>query len=439
MKYIQFSKLILIILIITQVNNLTPVFSQEITLEQIKTNLLNNPPNTGDSTVRDQTIIALDNILKEDSSRTSQSVFDFYTFMMEKVEMELQDKVEQGAVIWMMYNDGFIIKTPQVIFAFDLVEGYSGWSMHLPSEIIKQIKVLFISHQHGDHYNKSVADTVMAYGGYVVVPSEDSYMGNVPMATGDSLTILGLQIKAHYGLHSVPVRIFEINCPDGLTFLHTGDNQTSETLPDVSSLEVLLLNAWVNESGSSTAIVGMRNSISRLNPKIMIPGHIQDLGHDYTPGDPTSRVPYEWALSVDDVPITAKLRVMVWGERYYIQPEEIDPIIINKETELVPDKFKLYQNFPNPFNRSTYISYFIARAAHVNLIVYDILGQKIRILVDKCQKAGDYTVSFDARDLASGIYLYKLQVGDPSKNSPTYRSGQAGQGFVLTKKMLLMR
>ncbi len=340
-----------------------PLFAQRLSLDQIRNNLLNNPPNTGDLAIREETILALDDILKDDSSRTAQSVIDFYDFMMEKVNTELQDPVSAGASIWIMYNRGFVIKTPQVVFAFDLVH---GWISALPAELIRQIEVLFISHKHMDHYHRSVADTVTAYGGYVVVPSEDSYMGNVPMAAGDGLTISGLRIKAHYGLHSVPVRIYEVTTPNGLKLLHTGDNQTSVTLPDVDSLDVLLLNAWVNESGQTSAMAGMRNCIDRVNPTVMIPGHIQELHHDYVPGVSSSRVPYEWAFEVDDVPLTAEVQVMAWGEKYSVSGGAVG-ILKHDQNLSLPKSFALHQNHPNPFNSSTTIIIGLPQSAELKV------------------------------------------------------------------------
>ncbi|MFQ5823555.1 MAG: FlgD immunoglobulin-like domain containing protein [bacterium] len=403
------------------------VFTLGPALEQIKNNLLNNPPNTGDPTVREQTILALDNILKDDSSRSSQSVYNFYNLMMEKVNTELRDTVPEGAAIWMMYNHGFVIKTPQHVFAFDLVDGYHGWLTHLPSELIQQIEVLFISHEHGDHFDNSVASAVMANGGYVVVPSENSNMGNVPMAEGDSLTISGLHIKAHYGLHSVPIRIYEVTTPSGFKILHTGDNQTSATLPEVDSVDVLLLNAWVNDSGTGTAVVGMRNCINKLNPTVMIPGHIHELGHDYVPGNPTSRVPYEWAFEVDDEPITAEVRVMAWGERYFVA-EEIVGISKHDEDLSLPKSFVLHQNHPNPFNPTTTVRYDLPKAARVILRIYNLGGQEVKTLVDEVQSAGEKLVTWDARNrldqmVSSGVYIYSLQVDNERQ----------------TRKMLLVR
>jgi hypothetical protein len=224
--------------------------AQSVKVENIMNNLLSNPPNTGDPFVRKQNILALDSILIQDSARTANSVINLYAFMMEKVKTELESKVYKGASIWILYNDGFIVKTPEIIFAFDVVQGYSAWQTKLPSKLIDQIRVLFISHEHSDHADPFVINRVITNGGFVVVPSEVSNLGNVSMAVNDRCTLQGLRIKAYFGLHSVPSRIYEVICPNGLKLLHTGDNETSITLPEIENLDVLLLNAWVNESGT---------------------------------------------------------------------------------------------------------------------------------------------------------------------------------------------
>lgn len=90
-----------------------------------------------------------------------------------------------------------------------------------------------------------------------------------------------------------------------------------------------------------------------------------------------------------------------------------------------PSRFELKQNYPNPFNPSTTIRYNISKAEHVTLKVYNVLGQEVETLVDKEQQAGSHKVQFTigSRQLASGVYLYRLQAGS----------------FIQTKKMLLLK
>ena len=88
----------------------------------------------------------------------------------------------------------------------------------------------------------------------------------------------------------------------------------------------------------------------------------------------------------------------------------------------VPSGYSLAQNNPNPFNPNTDIRYQIPdvrSSIHTTLKIYNILGQEVRTLVDKVRVAGYYTVTWDGRDdrgieVASGVYLYRLQVGSYS-------------------------
>jgi len=85
--------------------------------------------------------------------------------------------------------------------------------------------------------------------------------------------------------------------------------------------------------------------------------------------------------------------------------------------------FELAQNYPNPFNPTTAIGYQLSAVSHVELTVFNMLGQKVRTLVDKKQEAGKYAVTFNAAGLASGIYFYRISFGD----------------FVQVRKMMLMK
>ncbi|KAA0259953.1 MAG: T9SS C-terminal target domain-containing protein, partial [Chlorobiota bacterium] len=90
-----------------------------------------------------------------------------------------------------------------------------------------------------------------------------------------------------------------------------------------------------------------------------------------------------------------------------------EPTDIN-DPELTPDRFALAQNYPNPFNPSTTIKYAIEKPGFVSLRIYDMLGREVANLVNQDQSAGVYTVKFDATQLASGIYFYKLESGSNS-------------------------
>ena len=94
----------------------------------------------------------------------------------------------------------------------------------------------------------------------------------------------------------------------------------------------------------------------------------------------------------------------------------------------LPKTFALYQNYPNPFNPTTVISYQLSAVSNVTLKVYDILGREVRTLVDEAQKMGRYEVEFDASQLPSGAYFYRLDA-----------VGNNGKTYSTVKKLLLMK
>jgi hypothetical protein len=82
------------------------------------------------------------------------------------------------------------------------------------------------------------------------------------------------------------------------------------------------------------------------------------------------------------------------------------------EIEELPGQFSLSQNFPNPFNASTNISFALSEPQNVVLNVYDLLGREVGTLIDERMPAGAHTTVFDASALSSGIYFYRLRAGD---------------------------
>lgn len=284
-------------------------------LSQIQATLLAQPPNDGDPVVRRETILALDAILKSDTASTSTAVKGFLISMLQKVMNELPDPVPAGgARVWQMYNDGYLVKTSSMVFAFDL--SAVSWGVVYPPSLASQIDVLLVSHMHADHYDGTTVSRVIAAGGEVIVPVENDSVGTIAMVPGDTLTVRGLDVVAYEGLHSIPVRIFEVTTPDGHTFVHTGDNQTPENLPTIDSVDVLMLNAWVKVSSSASPVDGMTSAIRTLVPRVTIPGHVHEMTHVYDPDNPASRVPYEWPLAVDTTAIPGSMCTMAWGELY---------------------------------------------------------------------------------------------------------------------------
>ena len=101
------------------------------------------------------------------------------------------------------------------------------------------------------------------------------------------------------------------------------------------------------------------------------------------------------------------------------------PFITNlpDNKEALPGKYELMQNYPNPFNPSTKIKFSISKAGMVTLKVFNILGKEIITLINEEKGVGIYETEFNARELSSGIYFYKIISGD----------------FISSKKMILLK
>lgn len=131
-------------------------------------------------------------------------------------------------------------------------------------------------------------------------------------------------------------------------------------------------------------------------------------------------VPYVNDIEYD--PYSNKIVAATYGRGVFIA-DPVAPLTSVTDNKQIPRKFELSQNYPNPFNPTTKIKYQIAESGFVSLKVYDALGKEVATLVKKNLVKGNYQVSFNAKSLASGIYIYTLKENNYSES----------------KKMLLMK
>jgi hypothetical protein len=88
---------------------------------------------------------------------------------------------------------------------------------------------------------------------------------------------------------------------------------------------------------------------------------------------------------------------------------------VGNEATLIPERFLLHQNYPNPVNPVTNIRYDLPHDKYVTIKVYDVLGKEVVTLVNENKEAGRYLVSFNAANFSSGIYFYTVNAGEFSQ------------------------
>jgi hypothetical protein len=153
-----------------------------------------------------------------------------------------------------------------------------------------------------------------------------------------------------------------------------------------------------------------------------------DLPNNFILGNGSTLAPRHYEWTDKDVP-AGKLyyrlkQVDLDGTITYYGPQMVQTTITTGLTENQgPLSFSLAQNWPNPFNPSTTISYQLPSSSGVRLVVYDLVGREVATLVNDVVPAGTHTVKFDGSNLASGTYVYRIEAGS----------------FVATRKLMLVK
>jgi hypothetical protein len=118
----------------------------------------------------------------------------------------------------------------------------------------------------------------------------------------------------------------------------------------------------------------------------------------------------EHGLYDDDLNLLqARYDTLVAEMSEFVYETLFNSIVAVESNENIPDKFVLYQNYPNPFNAETIISWQVPKSENVIINVYDVLGNEILNLYEGRSSTGNNRLSFNAGNLASGIYYYKIQ------------------------------
>lgn len=290
--------------------------------------------------------------------------------------------------------------------------------------------------QTGVDFTTSSIDTVYAaHSGTVGIIDEDTFAGKFIVLDG---MWKDEKINTYYGhlSKSLVTQGAEVSAGDAIAIAgSTGDTESSK-------LHFEVRYGW--HSGETEL------DNSRMNPELWVamentgiivgtvPNAANETRVDIDP-DPKPRPPYTtygWTLTYDFTSLKVGSDPF-YAENYVIgevkpgtytitsgsyvktvtvnagEITSVEGIVVtsNEEENSLASEIQLNQNYPNPFNPSTVISFSIPNNSFVNLAVYDMLGKQVALLKNQRMSAGTHDVSFNASNLSSGIYLYRLTAG----------------------------
>ena len=320
------------------------------------------PPQLPEPLERRLALRLIDGVAHEVYAPMRKPLQNFYHARMEAAIADIETtKVSEGAMIWKLYNCGFVIRTRSVTLAFDLYRGaestgqksLDGSEQRLPcpgfpisealaTRLAAQVDVLFSSHAHRDHMDRYIFEQMFAAGKPVL--GTEQMLKYVPDMEG-KLTLL--ERKAHvlqelpvkngevllkvvnYPGHQMGSRIcnnYLVVTPEGLSFAHNGDQindfeqkefqdfEWIDVVKEHHKVDVVMTNCWMNDP---------YRYVQGFDPQLVIMAHEIEMGHEAW-----DRMPY-WGdadfimstypqLMHSEYPVL----VMAWGERYRYHPQE---------------------------------------------------------------------------------------------------------------------
>ncbi len=240
---------------------------------------------------------------------------------------------------------------------------------------------------------------------------------------GDETTWLWTVIAGAGVMEQEAEEAFEVNLVRGAAFILVEPTELEFQLPEGESGQqsFTLINegfidlayelfpaevAWLELESELSGVIGPGNS-----EEIQVSAHAAELA----PGDYSANIQIESNDPDQPIILLEVFLEVMEGTRTGDEPE-------------LPESVQLYQNYPNPFNPATTIRFALPESGEVRLEVFNMMGEQVALLENGSRGAGYHTIEFNAANLASGIYLYRLQSKTP----------EAGKQ-VLVKKMTLIK
>lgn len=303
-------------------------------LQSSREMLTKYPPQLPEPKERRIALLALDNVLHEADAPSFPAVQQHLKDQISNATTAIENtEVDQGAMIWKLYNHGFVVRTATVTFAYDLVraQGVKTEGFAIPDatmqQIIDQCDALFVSHYHRDHADEWVAEQFIKAGKPVVAPPD--IWKSLPFhdkvqhleRSASEVHDLTLKNQEHLKVTALPGHqgkdilnnVSLVTTPEGLTFCQTGD-QSNDTdfswidkVGENNQVDVIFPNCW------TTDIVRLAKG---FDPQLIITGHENEMGHTVD-----HREAY-WLTYVRLEKSAYPLVLMTWGEQFHYIPEK---------------------------------------------------------------------------------------------------------------------
>jgi L-ascorbate metabolism protein UlaG (beta-lactamase superfamily) len=291
------------------------------------------PPQLFEPIERHMAMLMLDAVFHDVKAPARPAVQEFHYSRIALAAKEIENiRVEEGAMIWKLYNMGFVVRTNTVTIGFDLTRGYSAQSegFAIPDDlmyrIVRQCDVHFISHRHDDHADDWIAQTFLEENKPVVAPPDiwqnEAIYQKITHLNREAHTIQTIPIQ--FGKRELKVVLYPghqgtdilnnvslVITPEGMSFCHTGDQSNDDDFSWIDKvheyhwIDVLLPNCWTTDPSRSAR---------GYNPELIIPSHENELGHIIDHREAYGLDYSRWQVAYPKL-------IMTWGESFYYLPK----------------------------------------------------------------------------------------------------------------------